>query len=65
MDRLIVASKTFKNTEFCILDGAKSSTYFNTGNGHAFYKSKNGVSFHENSNKGFRDYTFKQTPKTK
>ena len=37
----------------------RRSTYFNTGNGHAFFKSETGISFHENKNKGFRNYTFK------
>merc|ERR1711860_71148 len=42
-------------------DGGKSSTYYNTGSGHSFYKGTNGVSFHENSNQGFRDYSYSNT----
>ena len=38
--------------------GGKSSSYYNTGSGHAFYKGSNGVSFHENSNAGFRSYSY-------
>merc|ERR1711894_52934 len=41
--------------------GGKSSTYYNTGSGHSFYKGTNGVSFHENSNQGFRDYSYSNT----
>ena len=38
--------------------GGKSSSYYNTGSGHAFYKGTNGVSFHENANQGFRSYSY-------
>ena len=51
----IISYKTIEYRDDFFLgggDGGKSSTYYNTGSGHSFYKGTNGVSFHENSNQG-------------
>lgn len=41
--------------------GGDKSTYYNTGNGHAFYQNQTkGYTFHENQNQGFRDYKSKK-----
>lgn len=42
-------------------EGKTSSSYYNAGNGHSFYRknSPDGYSYHENANKGYRDYKFK------
>lgn len=39
--------------------GKAQSNYFDTGNGHAFYRKNgpDGYKFHENQNQGFRDYS--------
>ena len=42
-------------------EGKSTSSYYNAGNGHAFFRKNDpeGYSFHENANKGYRDYKFK------
>lgn len=39
-------------------EGQKSSNFYDTGNGHSFYRQNGsgGYQYHENSNQGFRDY---------
>lgn len=43
-----------------------TSHYYDTGNGHSFYRKNNtseaqGYSYHENQNQGFRTYTSKES----
>lgn len=43
-------------------EGKNASSYYNAGNGHAFFRKNDpekSYSFHENANKGYRDYKFK------